>query len=253
MRLKNALVAVGELFSPNAPKRFEAQHKILSAMAVRCGFRLYSPNLLWFRDPEFAAIWNQYPESRPLFHERKFNLFHIARSLRDIPGDLAECGVHRGSSSFLMLAASEGTGKFLYGFDSFEGLSTPTEKDTVTIERTFKWKENDLSVPETAAINNLAKFDGKFTMYKGWIPNRFNEIEDRRFSLVHIDVDLYEPTLAALEFFWPRMSPGGIIVCDDYGFESCPGAKEAMDSYFQHKHPVIHLTTGQGLAIKRQP
>ena len=106
-------------------------------------------------------------------------------------------------------------------------------------------------MPEAAASHNLQKFNGSFTLYKGWIPARFDEAKDKTFSLVHIDVDLYEPTLASLAFFWPRISAGGMIVCDDYGFESCPGARRAMDEFFAERGlSVVHLTTGQGFVTK---
>jgi len=66
--------------------------------------------------------------------------------------------------------------------------------------------------------------------------------------MVHIDVDLYEPTRAAFEFFHPRMAPGGVMVCDDYGFASCPGARKAVDEYFEGKPDVpIELPSGQAL------
>lgn len=232
--------------------RYEARHDLLNAIAIRCNMRMYTGNLAWPTDADFLKHWSLYPEKETdIIHERKFNLFNIARGLRHVQGDIVECGVFRAASAFLMLSASEGTGKNLHGFDSFEGLSKPEETDTVTRGRTFKWKENDLSVPENTASENLKKFEGHFSLYKGWIPQRFDEVEGKIFSLVHIDVDLFAPTLAALEYFWPRLSPGGMIVCDDYGFETCPGARKAMDDFFQKQgQSVIHLTTGQGLVIR---
>jgi O-methyltransferase len=59
-------------------------------------------------------------------------------------------------------------------------------------------------------------------LYKGWIPSRFIEVEDRQFSFVHIDVDLYEPILDSLNFF-PKLVKGGVIVFDDYGITQFPG------------------------------
>ena len=56
-----------------------------------------------------------------------------------------------------------------------------------------------------------------------------------KFSFVHIDVDLYQPTLDCLEFFFPKLVSGGIIVCDDYNSSQFPGAKNAWDYYFKDK------------------
>lgn len=232
--------------------RYEARHDLLNAVSIKLGMRMYNINLSWPEDTEFLKHWSQYPEKKTdIIHERKFNLFNIARGVRHVSGDIAECGVFRAASSFLMLSASEGTGKKLHGFDSFEGLSKPDESDAVMSAHTFEWKENDLAVPEDIARRNLGLFPNLVTLYKGWIPERFHEVKDTAFSIVHIDVDLFQPTLDSLEFFWPRLSPGGVIICDDYGFETCPGAKKAMDEFFEkHNQSVIHLTTGQGIVIK---
>jgi len=70
---------------------------------------------------------------------------------------------------------------------------------------------------------------------------------------VHVDVDLFEPTAARLEFFYPRLVSGGMIVCDDYGFTTCPGARKACDDFCAKtpQQTVIHLTTGQGIIMKQ--
>ena len=89
-------------------------------------------------------------------------------------------------------------------------------------------------------------------IYKGWIPERFPEVQNTTFSLVHIDVDLYEPTLESLKFFYERMTPCGVILCDDYGSLSCPGAKRAFDEFFSDKpEALIELPTAQALIVKK--
>src|SRR5262245_6891813 len=95
----------------NAQQRYESRHDILSAISVRLGFRLYNRNLSWLHDEEFKKAWRAFPETNAYVHERKFTLYYIAKSLRNVPGDIAECGVFRAASSFLMLAASAGTNK----------------------------------------------------------------------------------------------------------------------------------------------
>src|SRR5690606_12191147 len=139
----------------------------------------------------------------------------------------------------------------LYGFDSFEGLSEPTEDDNVQTDYTVKWKKNDLAVNESIALRNLERFSERVVFFKGCIPERLNEVDGIQFRLVNIDVDLYEPSRDAVEFFDPRLSTGGVIVCDDYGSELCPGAKCAMDeAAARFGTTVVHLTTGQGLIFK---
>ena len=105
-------------------------------------------------------------------------------------------------------------------------------------------------MPERVARGNLEGCDG-IHFYRGWIPERFAEVADRRFAFVHIDVDLYQPTLDSVAFFYQRLVPGGIIVCDDYGFTTCPGATRAMDEFMADKpEHIVHLPTGQGVIFR---
>ena len=84
---------------------------------------------------------------------------------------------------------------------------------------------------------------------KGWIPSRFDEVSHRRFAFVHIDVDLYEPTRDSIAFFYSRLSEGGILLIDDYGFSTCPGATRAVDEAGL-SHTMIALSDGGGFLIK---
>lgn len=161
---------------------------------------------------------------------------------------MAECGCFEGATAWFM--ADECPDTPLHLFDSFEGLSEPDRNDKPEGDELFEWAKGDLSASEEKVRRNLAGFDN-VSYYKGWIPTRFNDVADRRFRFVHLDVDLYQPTLDSLEFFYPRMVEGGVILLDDYGFTSCPGAKKATDEFFATRpEHVLHLPTGQGLAIK---
>lgn len=125
----------------------------------------------------------------------------------------------------------------------WEGLSQPAIQDGTY------WKKGDLGSELSQVKSNLRQFDNVVYL-KGWIPSRFNEVCDKNFSFVHIDVDIYEPTRDSISFFWERLTPGGILICDDYGFVNCPGAKKAMDDYFCGISKIISLPTGQGMVIK---
>lgn len=185
--------------------------------------------------------------------ERQFTMWSISQATAALPGDTAECGVFDGATSYLICKSRDGKSDSLHhGFDSFEGLSKPEQADIAGVEDAYNWHPNDLSIAESVAKDNLSEFADRLKLYRGWIPDRFREVEDRRFSLVHIDVDLFRPTLDSLEFFYPRLVAGGIIVCDDYGSTWCPGAKEACDSFVATipQGKMIHLTTGQGIIIK---
>jgi O-methyltransferase len=240
----------GSFFGSSA-HRYKSRYLILNWLARACGLRMYNNSLYWFSDPTYREMWGRFPEANDDIHERRFNLFNLSRSVADLTGDTAECGVLNGGGSHIILSAIGDTTVRHHIFDSFEGLSEPGTNDETKVVTPYVWKKHDLSVPEEKVRRNLAAFGDRVSYYKGWIPDRFSDVADRRFRLVHIDVDLYQPTRDALVFFYDRTVPGGLIICDDYG-SICPGAKQAFDEFAaKHVEPVIHLTTGQGVIIKR--
>ena len=199
----------------------EASLKALDAGAV-----LADPHKLFWRDAGFIADYARVagPDRRAM--ERKYTVYQLVKSLGWVPGDLAECGSRNGETAYFMALAGREIGRerSLHIFDSFEGLSAPGEFDGAF------WHAGALAAPETKLAANLAGFDG-VRAYKGWIPERFAEVADRRFCFVHVDVDLYEPTRDSVAFFYPRLEPGGILLCDDYGSTLCPGARKALDEF----------------------
>lgn len=252
--LSKAPILARAAFSFDPQQRYESRFRLLSTLAHRLGFRLYNANLQWHQDSTYTNLWSKFPECDGLIKDRKFVLHSFAQALAALPGDTAECGVYNGGSSFLMCSANRHKSApdfFHHVFDSFQGLSAPQNIDVPSSAQVFKWKQHDLAVPFERVQENLQAFD--FVQYHpGWIPTAFPEVYDRLFSFVHIDVDLYQPTYDSVAFFYNRMVTGGVIMCDDYGFLSCPGARQALDKFIADKKEshVIHLPTGQGFILK---
>ena len=154
-----------------------------------------------------------------------------------IEGDFAECGCWKGLSAYITChyIAENGGGRAFHIFDSFEGgLSDKVEQDEnlrykLTDEQILEEKLH-FSSSESHIHRALDKHDN-YNLYKGWIPERFGEVSNIKFAFVNIDVDLYQPTKDSVEFFFPRLSPGGIVVCDDYNMSQFPGAKTAIDEF----------------------
>ena len=195
---------------------------------------------------EFARLS---PEGTVTF-ERKYNLNELFQLVHSVAGDVAECGCYKGASAFFLARQimQASLAKDLLLFDSFEGLSKPEALDATY------WMEGDLSATEDDVWKSLAPLPPvPFVMlYKGWIPERFLEVAHRRFCFVHIDVDLYQPTLHSMSFFYPRLSPGGIILLDDYGFVSCPGVTEAVDQFMADKpEPIVNFASGGAFVMKQ--
>lgn len=207
------------------------------------------PEIDWFYNKSFEDYLKIFNEYNGFNAYRRYILLQLLRLVEDVPGDTAECGVYKGASSWLILAANSANkripNKIHHMFDSFEGLSKPKEVDGI------HWKEGDLKAREEEVIENLKPFKGKFKIYKGWIPYRFQEVKYLKFSFVHIDVDLYQPTFDSIAFFYDRVNDGGIILCDDYGSSSCPGATKAINEFLEDKpEKMIYLPVGGGFIIK---
>lgn len=238
--------------------RYEARHKMAGKVASILGFRVYNKYLSWINDSEVEAAWKGFPASNGPIADRKYVLYSMARAIANLPGDTAECGAYTGGSSYLICLATQSgdsateVSRRHYVFDSFEGLSTPSAADESGKLRVRPWQQNDLSVGAEAIKRNLRRFD-RVEYLQGWIPSQFSVVADRSFALVHVDVDLYEPTSLSLRFFYERLVPGGFLVCDDYGSERCPGATRAFDELAAEnvEARVVHLTTGQGFIVKR--
>jgi O-methyltransferase len=145
--------------------------------------------------------------------------------LSDIPGNVAECGVCSGDSARIINRFFPG--KTLYLFDTFKGFD---ERDVSINNDMAASKENSLTF-YTGAFSKFADVDtvmsrmpfpDKICIKEGWVPETFNGFSDT-FAFVQLDMDLYQPMLEALNFFWDKMSPGGVITLHDY----CSG-------YFKH-------------------
>jgi hypothetical protein len=201
----------------------------------------------WLNEKQFIRRFKELSPHNYFSMDRKFTLKEFARHTKNLPGAVAECGSYVGVAAWFIANEIDGTDFYL--FDSFEGLSAPSEED-LTPKGVHQWSAGDLAVGEELLMRNLKGFPS-IHIKKGWIPDRFSEVSDQKFKFVHIDVDLYEPTRESLKFFYDRMVPGGIIIMDDYGFENCPGAYTAANEYMEFRpETILHLPTGQGLIIK---
>ncbi len=201
---------------------------------------------VWLDDEDFLNYYKKFEVRNFRSLDRKFMLKSLLALVGDLDGDTAECGVYKGATSYLICAGTADRPSLHYAIDSFEGLSAPTTRDTAY------WKKGDLSVGLEVCRENLRPFADRVRYCKGWIPEVFEQVGSPGFRLVHIDVDLYAPTRDSLAFFYEKMVPGGLIVCDDYGFRSCGGAKTAVDEFFAGRpEPVVHAPTGQAIIIRK--
>lgn len=244
--------AVKWLLTGNPAERRRVRQELARVSAAMFGdFPISEDHKLWRDDKAFLDDFSRMSPENPYSQDRKWTLREYVKLNNALDGDLAECGCYVGTSAFFIAQAS--THGKLYLFDSFQGLSTPDATDLNVEESVMPWSESggDLTASEATVRHNLASYDS-VVILPGWIPERFSEVADSQFRLVHIDVDLYQPTRDSLNFFYPRLVKGGVIVMDDYGFKTCPGATRAANELAASEGiEILHLATGQGVIMKR--
>ena len=161
-----------------------------------------------------------------------------------VPGAFAELGVWRGvTSAFLHRLAPERT---LYLFDTFEGFPDADLPAGAHDERFRDTSE--------AAVRARVGASDNVVLRPGYVPDTLGGLEDERFAFVLLDLDLHGPTLAALEFFYPRVPAGGYLVMHDYNNpESDWACKRAFDAFLADKPElVVELGDMWGSALIRR-
>ncbi len=181
--------------------------------------------------------------NRPSFS----TLQRAINSIDPFDGAVVECGVYRGRTLLGMahLLRQRGMGAKVFGLDSFEGFPEPTVKDAYGDGRFhFMAKEGyfgDVSFAELSGRINRLGFSDQVVLLKGFFEDTLPHLANQRFTLVHLDCDLYESYKVCLEFLYDRVLPGGYIVFDEYDDPQTefPGAKRAIDEFFSDKPEQI--------------
>jgi hypothetical protein len=203
------------------------------------------------------------PWKVPVRAHRALNLARYFLRTLSVAGSRVECGTLKGFSALLLARIARSvdpryTGTGMHLVDSFEGLSQPTPKDAIRAEKSPAGAAKDVFAAEKGVMacsmehvqRVLYEFPG-ITFHKGWIPQVLKDLPESTWAFVHVDVDLYEPTLACLEYFVPRLAPGGVIVNDDYASPMFPGGGIAWDEYCdRHRLAFAALESGQAVFVK---
>ena len=187
-------------------------------------------------------------------NEEISNLRLFVEQTKDIDGDVAEVGVYEGGTASVIYDAMNPK-KHLYLFDSFEqGFVGAGQYDPPWIAELTAGHPN----LQSSYSGVVEYFKGKpnVTIVKGSFPQSENGLlKDKKFSFVHLDVDIYLPTKESLEFFYPKMSKGGVIISHDYFHSDLHGVKKAMDDFFADKPEKIisnpNSFMSQGYIIKQ--
>lgn len=167
-----------------------------------------------------------------------FNEKHIA-------GAVAELGVYRGD--FAQVINKIFPERKLYLFDTYEGF--PEEDLKYEMEHNLLKKEiGKLSNTSVEYVLNKMTYPKQCVIKQGYFPDTTVGLEKEQYAFVNIDVDLYKPVLAGLEYFWPRMVDKGYIFVHDYFSFSYAGARQAIEE-FSKKYNVGFTPIGDTLSI----
>jgi len=207
-----------------------------------------NPKSLW-HNPEFVARTGGFfvkgdntrrviSPFEPWDNTRRDMLVLLLRTIveKNIPGDMAELGVYKGITARLIHHFVPDRDLFL--FDTFEGFTDRGIKEEMSatghIIEGARFSDTSLHHVKTV----VAASNGRVHFIEGYFPDSLpEEVKERTFAFVHLDADLYEPILAGLRFFYPRMAHHGIIVVHDYN--AWPGARLAVDEFMTDKPELI--------------
>ncbi len=172
-----------------------------------------------------------------------------------IDGAFVECGVWRGGSTMaaaktlLDIGAAD---RDLYLFDTFEGMTRPTEVDRdlqglKAVDRFERTKTGeDSSTWVAASLDEVKKnveqtgYDQSLVHYvKGKVEDTLPDAAPEKVALLRLDTDWYESTKHELETMWPRLVAGGVLIVDDYGHWQ--GSRQAVDEYIEENGLVVLL------------
>lgn len=207
---------------------------------------IFSP---WLGGGAFGALRDEVQRISLVSSDRIWVLYILAKNCLNRPGDFVECGVYKGGTAKLLaqvLAGSDNAieGRRLMLFDTFAGMPE-------TDSRVDKHLPGDFSNTSLEQVKRAVGEAPHIEYHPGFIPDSFAGARLERISLLHVDLDIRQSILDTLEQCYDLVVPGGVIVFDDYGFESCFGARIAVDSFFEDKIEThLCLPTGQAIVIK---
>lgn len=180
--------------------------------------------------------------------EKSFILSEWASKCQTIPGDYAEIGVWTGGSARII--SKSAPKKALLLFDTFEGVPYGDPKYDLTDENGNVIYVGQFALENCFTIAKRTLSDcPNVEFHKGIFPETVKGIE-RKFAFVHCDADVYPSVYNSCEYFYPRLSIGGVMIFDDYGYKGAPGAKIAVDNFFSGREKITVNKFGQAIMVK---
>jgi hypothetical protein len=197
-------------------------------------------------DKRFMEFWWQLIRDRRMILtiREAYNIYFYLSNSLTLGGAIAELGVYKGAAAKLI---SEFKADLpLYLFDTFEGM--PEVNNAVDLHN--KGDFSDIT------MENVQDYLGGYSnvhFHKGFFPDTTQNLpRDMEFCFVHLDADIYESTLSGLNFFYPRLKKGGVIISHDYNAISCPGVRQAFNEFFVDKNEEVIFLWDTQCMVKKQ-
>jgi hypothetical protein len=174
-----------------------------------------------------------------------------------LAGDFVECGVNRGvmSSAIMQYLDWDTRDRRFFLLDTFAGLDlgqlTPGERARGAVDANREFLGTGRYVSGVESVRkNFAEWRN-VRIVVGKIPDTLAEVDAEKVSYLHLDLNATRPEVQALEYFWPRLVPGAVVLLDDYAYDGYRESKLGMDDFARARHVAIaSLPTGQGLLLK---
>jgi O-methyltransferase len=215
----------------------------MERFTLRMWSRLQMSALKARKDPEIVSQLTEiYRQQRSLLSAwEQYMIYSLAKAQAALPGAMAEVGVFRGGSARLICEV-KGDKPFLL-FDTFAGLP-PSSAEDRNVHREHQY---------SCSLENVQQFLSGYEnlhYYPGIFPTSTTNVPEQQYCFAHFDVDLYDGTKACLEYFYPRMVTGGVMVSHDYGLLA--GVEQAFQEFFADKpERIIDLPSTQCMIIKQ--
>jgi hypothetical protein len=212
-------------------------------------------------DPAFQAAYRRGVQAshgvEPGIEWRVHVALWAATTASHVEGDFVECGVNAGfvSSAIMEKLQWNSLGRRFYLIDTFAGpVLTQYSQEEVRKERPLVAQraiEAGAYVTDMDRVRaNFAEWE-KVVIVQGAVPEVLDRVEFGAIAFLHIDMNCALPERAALEFFWDRLSPGAVVLFDDYTYYGQDCQRDAIDTVARAKGAeVLSLPTGQGLIVK---
>jgi O-methyltransferase len=231
-----------------AARRFRVPSEKELRLISREHYDVYLSDLVcapWVADKDFISYYDKVADHSLVSPIRCWVLYSLLKQSRSVKGELWECGVYKGGPALMirMLRDQFAIEKKVRLFDSFEGM--PETNSEVDVHQ--KGDFSDTSLDRVSGV--VGRHDVHY--HVGYIPGTYEGLEVSSIAFAHIDLDLHDAILESCRYIYPRLERGGVMVFDDYGFPSCPGARIAVDDFFRGKpeFPLV-LPTAQAIVYK---